>query len=499
MFKPTIKKSKKTLWTTKNVLTLTDCYKIGHKTQYVPKISEVYSYMQARSNKIFDHSVFFGLQYYLKKYLCKPITKEDVDEFFEVRNQILGPPTEEEKYKMYMLANLGYWPLKIKSVPEGSVIPNKNVLMTITNTHPDFYWCVGYVETLLLQLWYPITVATSSFTYRKLLDKYYKKTVNDSLQDQAFKIHDFGTRGDSSMQSSELSGMAHLLSLKGSDTIPAYLAAVNYYNYDCENKEILMSSVPASEHSVMCSFGREGELDAFRHMLKLYPNGFVSIVSDTYNIYNVVTNFARILKDDIMQRDGTVIFRPDSGVPENIICGDDTADPNSPEGKGCIRLLDEVFGSTINSKGFKVLNKVALIYGDGMYFVRYKNVLERLTQMGYSVENLAIGVGGILRFHSRDTLGFAIKATQITVNGEEKGIMKDPITDSKKRSHIGRLRLDCIESSNTLENRFITTDNVTREEEKGGYLRTVFEDGNLLCDDSIKNIRDRVEYYLKEY
>jgi nicotinamide phosphoribosyltransferase len=452
--------------------------------------------LQARSNRKFDHSVFFGLQYHLKKYLCKPITKEDVDDFLQTRNKILGPASKEIEKKMYKLSDLGYWPIKIKSVREGTVIPVKNVLMTMTNTHPDFYWVVGFLESLILQLWYPCTVATTSFTYRKIINKYYKKTVDDNLlQTQAFMVHDFGFRGQATAEG--LSGMAHLLSFKGSDTIAAYKEAINYYNHN--EKEILFTSIPASEHSVMCSFGKENEIDAFRHILDTYPNDMVSIVSDTYDIYNVVTNFARELKDKIMQRKNKTIFRPDSGNPEHVICGDPAADPNSPEGKGCIVLLDEVFGNTINSKGFKVLNNVGLIYGDGMYLERYERVLERLVDMGYSVENLAIGVGGILRYHSRDTLGFAIKSTKVLIDGVEKSIMKDPITDKGKRSHMGLLRLDCDESADTLEERFITRDNVTKEEEAGGCLETVFEDGKLLIDDSIQDIRNRVEYYLKEF
>lgn len=486
------------LYTKQNVFTLTDCYKLLHLEQYVPGTTKVYSYLQARSNRKYNHSVFFGLQYYLKKYLCKPITNEDIDEFLLVRNKFVGPANADVENKMRKLADLGYWPLRIKAVPEGSVVPIKNMLMSITNTHPDFYWTVGFLESLLLQLWYPCTVATTSLSYRKLVNHYFKKTVDDDVQSQDFMVHDFGFRGDSSPESSEISGLSHLTCFKGSDTVVAYNAGKDYYNHNDETDGILLASVPASEHSVMCSFGRDNELEAFQNMLRLYPSGIVSIVSDTYDVYNVVTKFATILKDQIMSRDGITVFRPDSGNPEYIICGDPTKDPNSNEGKGCLRLLDEVFGSKVNSKGFKVLNKVALIYGDGMYLERYEKVLSRLVEMGYSVQNLVIGVGGILRYHSRDTLGFAIKATKVVVDGKEKSIMKDPITDSGKRSHQGYLRLDTKEDATTLENYFTTIENVS-EEEEGGYLQTVFEDGKLLIDDNMKDVRSRTNNYLEKY
>lgn len=471
------------LQTNHNILLATDVYKMGHAEQYVPGISKVYSYLQARSDKNFQASVFFGLQYYLKEYLTKPITHAHVDEFLKVRNDILGPTSTTVETKFRQLADLGHWPLLIKAVPEGSVVPVKNVLMTMTNTKPEFYWTVGFVESLLLKTWYPTTVATASYHYRNVAEKYFASTsVNKDLI--PFLVHDFGYRGDTSEESSMISGMAHLTSFTGSDTVPAYQGLINYYKGTPGN---LFHSVPASEHSVMCSFGRAHELDAFRNMLRIYPTGIVSIVSDTYNIWNVMTQFTRELYDEIMNREGKVVFRPDSGNPEYIICGDPNADPNTPEGKGCVRLLNEVFGSTVNSKGYKELNpKIGLIYGDGMHLERYERTLKRLKEQGYASSNLIIGVGSILRFYSRDSLGFALKATKITVHGVEQSIMKDPITDQRKKSHKGYLSLIYDDGE------YKTLDDVSSEQEKGGELKPVYRDGKLLIDQSIDGIRERV-------
>lgn len=458
-----------------NLLLLTDVYKMGHMEQYVPGTNKVYSYLCARSNRSFPKAVFFGLQYYLQKYLSQPITPAHAEEFLATRAAILGGNSPEVEVKIRALGALGYLPIEIKAVEEGTILPVKNVLMTITNTHPDFYWIVGFVESLLLKLWYPITVATGCLTYREVVEGAFNETVDEDMYFlKDFAVHDFGYRGDASEEGAAISGAAHLLSFLGSDTVPTFAFAVKHYNAD--TSQPIMLSVPASEHSVMCSFGRDGELDAYRNMLSLYPSGIVSIVSDTYDIWNVLTHFAAILKEDILARDGKVVFRPDSGNPELIICGDPEAPEGSPANKGCVRLLDEMFGSTVNKKGYKVLNpKVGLIYGDGMYLDRYKRTLARLKEMGYAATNLVIGVGGILRNHTRDTLGFAIKATYVQVGEEQRDIEKDPVTDPGKKSLKGLLSLHKDADGN-----YFTKDQCTWEEEKQGLLTPVFRDGKLL-------------------
>jgi nicotinamide phosphoribosyltransferase len=302
-----------------------------------------------------------------------------------------------------------------------------------------------------------------------------------------FQVHDFGYRSDSSEEGAAISGVAHLLSFLGSDNVPALPCAIAYYQATIHGEPIMLS-VPASEHSVMCSFGREDEIGAFKHMLKLYPDGIVSIVSDTFDIYRVLTEFAELLKDAILARNGKVVFRPDSGNPEHIICGNPDAAVGSNEWKGAIRLLDEKFGSTVNSKGFRVLNpKVGLIYGDGMYLERYQCILQRLKEMGYAASNLVIGVGAVLRNYGRDTLGFAIKATYVEVNDQPRAIEKDPITDRKKKSHKGLLSL--LQE----DGHFITIDQCNIEQEANSLLQTVYKDGRIIKQTSLSDIRKLIK------
>lgn len=471
-----------------NILLQTDVYKMGHMEQYAPGCNKVYSYLTARSDKTFNETVFFGLQYYLKRYLSAPVTPEMGEEFLTYRKLILGSNSPEIEAKIRALCVLGYLPVEIKAVEEGTIMPVQNVLMTITNTHPDFYWVVGFVESLLLKLWYTITVATCSNQYRKIVNNFFTETDEEALDPlKDFQVHDFGYRGDSSEEGAAISGVAHLLSFLGSDNVPALPCAVEFYNADINGAPVLLS-VPASEHSVMCSFGREDEIGAFKHMLELYPAGIVSIVSDTFDVYKVLTDFAETLKEEILKRDGKVVFRPDSGNPEYIICGNPDAAPGTNEWKGAIRLLDEKFGSSVNTKGYKVLNpKVGLIYGDGMYTERYIRTLNRLKEMGYAASNLVIGVGGILRNHSRDTLGFAIKATYVEVNGEPREIEKDPVTDHKKKSLKGLL---CLVKEN---NKYKTLDQCTAAQEADSLLQTVYKDGKLIKETSLEEIRSLIK------
>ena len=478
-----------------NPLLALDVYKMGHMEQYKPGVTKVFSYLIARSDKYYDKTVFFGLQYYLEKYLSVRLEPWMADEFLEIRESILGfPATEDMKTKLYDLCELGHWPLHIKSVPEGTVVPVKNVLMTIENTNPEFYWCVGFVESLILKVWYSTTVASTSLKYRETLVKFMKKTSSDILLESGFDkfmVHDFGYRGDYSEESAAISGAAHLASFVGSDDVPAFNFCRNYYNAEPEG---LMASVPASEHSVMCSFGRDDEIAGFRHMLKTYPNSIVSIVSDTYSIWDVLTKHAVDLKDDILSRpDGAkVVFRPDSGDPEKILCGDESSS-SSEEYLGVVRLLDTVFGHTVNEKGYKVLNpKVGILYGDGMYYERWVKIMERLTEMGYSVDNLIIGVGGILRNHSRDTFGFAIKATYVEYDGVGHNIMKDPVTDHGKKSHTGLVGLFMDEGDN-----FYTKDKLSEEQYNESLLLPAFTNGTVFPHVYMSNIRNRVDSYIK--
>jgi nicotinamide phosphoribosyltransferase len=452
---------------------------------YKPGTTKIYSYLCARSTKKENEALFFGLQPYLEL-LERPISQDDADEFFMYWAEILGGPAPADvTEKINALVKLGYLPLEIKAVPEGTVIENKNVLATITNTHPDFPWAVGFFESLLLKVWAPTTVATLSLKFKRLLTNCAAQT-SDSEFLVPFLVHDFGYRGVSSEQSAEILGAAHLTCFTGSDNIPGIKFAKTAYKAE----GFIAGSVPASEHSVMCSYGPEGELEAFKRMLELNPTGLVSIVSDTYNFWDVMTKFTVELKEEILARDGKVVFRPDSGDPLHILCGNPEAPVGSPEFKGAIRILDEIFGSTVNSKGFKELNsKVGLIYGDGMYYDRVVRIMETMMGMGYATTTVVLGIGGLLlQQHNRDDLGFAIKATYAEINGEAVELFKDPITDPGKKSHTGLLKL--IQDQ---DGKFHTVQQCTPEQEQEGQLTQVYLNGKVTKRYSLNEIRQRVD------
>lgn len=466
-----------------NLMLCTDVYKMGHMEQYPPGTTKVYSYLLARSDKKMPATLFYGLQYYLKKLLTKP-TNEMMNEFLFYRKEILGVDASEDiKQKLWSLARLGYFPLKIKAVKEGSTIPVRNVLMTIENTEPGFHWVVGFFESLLLKVWNTCTVASYSKKLKDLCVKYADETCDDKGH-VPFQVHDFGYRGCSSEETAALSGSAHLINFMGTDTVTAIKLVRDVYGCDGP----IGLSVPATEHSVMCAYGQENEFDAFNRLLEMYPKGFLSIVSDTYDLWNVLGNFAPRLKNKILARDGRVVFRPDSGDPPKIICGDPDAQYGSDEWLGALQLLDRTFGHTVNKKGFRVLNpKVGLIYGDGMFYERFDRVLGLMKEMGYASSNLVIGVGGLLlQHHNRDDQGYAIKATFAEVDGKFRELIKDPVTDTKKKSHKGLLAL-----FKDARGRYYTKDRCTAQEEEASLLETVYQDGQLLRQATFNEIRSR--------
>lgn len=468
--------------TNQNLLLFTDCYKLGHMRFYKEGITKIYSYLCARSTKKENEALFFGLQPILKM-LERKITKKDAEEFFQMWRDVLGGEVPKDvKKKIKALVKLGYLPIEIKAVPEGIVIQNKNILASITNTHPEFAWVVGFFESMLLKVWYPTTVATLSHKYKKLLVKYANETSDNGFL-VPFLVHDFGYRGVSSEQTAEIGGAAHLVSFTGSDNIPAIKFAKTAYKAE----GFIAGSVPASEHSVMCSYGADGELEAFKRMLKLNPTGLVSIVSDTYDFFNVLNVVVKKLKKQILKRDGKVVIRPDSGNPLHIICGDPNAPKGSPENLGAVRILDKMFGHTINSKGYKELNpKIGLIYGDGMYFERVETILSTLKQMGYSTTTVVLGIGGLLlQQHNRDDLGFAIKATYAEFDGKPMELFKDPKTDSSKKSHKGLMKL-----VRNKDGTFTTLDSVSTKEEKEGELKQVFLNGKVTKEFTFNEVKE---------
>lgn len=474
-----------------NILLMTDVYKLGHMRLYPKGTTKVYSYLCARSTKKEAEALFFGLQPYLKL-LEKGVTQEDAEEFMAYYTDILGatPPADVGE-KIQSLVNLGYIPLEIKAVPEGTLIGNKNVLATVTNSVEGFHWVVGFFESLLLKVWNTTSVATLSHKFKRLAVEMTNKT-SDSDFLVPFLVHDFGYRGVSSEQTAELSGAAHLVNFCGTDTVPA----VKFMKENYAGTGLIGASVPASEHSIHCSFGpsAQDELAYVNNMMDLNPTGLVSVVSDAYDYWRMLTETLPAVKNRILARDGKYVVRPDSGDPKKILCGDPDASVGSVEWKGTFRLLEETFGATVNSKGYKELNpKIGVIYGDGMYYDRYKDILETMEKMGYANTNLVIGIGGLLlQQHNRDDLGFAFKATYAEVNGDAKELYKDPITDKGKRSHMGLMRLD----KDPATGKFRTMDGVSWADESQGELVTVFKNGKVVKEYTLQEIRDRANLSL---
>lgn len=477
-----------------------DFYKTDHRRQYVPGTEMVYSNFTARTSRIpgVNHVVVFGIQYFIKDYLIRRFN----DGFFSrPKEEVIG------KYKRRMdtslglgtistdhlsqLHDLGYLPIEIKSLPEGSRCPLRVPLLTIRNTLPNFFWLTNFLETILSNvLWHPITSATIAHEYRKLLDRFAAET-SDMPDFAQWQGHDFSMRGHASFESSLCSGGAHLLSFTGTDTIPAIDWLEHFYNADAD-KELIGGSVPATEHSVMCLGGNEGEFQTFeRLIMETYPQGIVSIVSDTWDYWQVIGSFLPTLKDKIMARNGKVVIRPDSGDPVKIVCGDAEAPEESLQRKGSIECLWDAFGGMINSKGFKQLDPhIGLIYGDSITLDRCNEICARLKQKGFASTNMVFGIGSYTyQYVTRDTFGFAVKATAGIVDGKMVEIYKDPKTDDgTKRSARGLLSVGIDLETGVL----VLKDRCDEIEEAKGMLRTVFKDGKLLVDESLSQIRERL-------
>jgi nicotinamide phosphoribosyltransferase len=562
-------------------LEIIDFYKSSHREQYPEGTSLVYSNFTPRSGRLApvlkgqwdEKGVVFGIQYLCLEFLIRlfdetffNVDKGAVVIDYERRmDTALGKnvvPTDH----IEALHDLGYLPIEIKALPEGSVAPMKVPVLTIKNTLPEFFWLVNYLETLLSNvLWHPITVATIAREYKRLLTKYAEET-GASKDFIPFQAHDFSYRGVSNPYSAAATA-GHLLSFVGTDTVPAIGFMESYYAANAE-RELIGCSVAATEHSVMCMGGQEDEVGTFKRLINdLYPSGIVSIVSDTWDFWKVVTEYVNILKSDILAREGKVVIRPDSGDPVKIICGyvehsfdsleeavdeineihfeqastdcegsynignneystvakvgDKYYEFTTPfeynrhaktyyyidnfgrgkgdttyvevnataEMKGAIECLWDVFGGTVNAKGFKELDPhIGLIYGDSITLERAQAILEGLKQKGFASSNIVFGVGSFTYQHvTRDSFGFAMKATYGVVNGEGREIFKDPATDSgTKKSAKGLLRVDLVDGE------YVLKDQCTVQEEQGGCLEMIFIDGMMMKWQTLAEIRDRV-------
>lgn len=462
-----------------NTILDTDSYKFSHYLQYPPKTTSMFSYIESRGGQ-FPETVFFGLQYILKNFLSRRITVEEVEEakaFVEMH----GEPFNYEGW-MYIAKELnGKIPVRIRAVPEGTVVPTHNVLLTIESTDPKVYWIVSWVETMLMRIWYPTTVATQSFFIKKLIFEYLCKTSDDPKSGISFALHDFGSRGVSSRESAMIGGAAHLVNFLGSDTVVGVWCANKFYN-----EKMAGFSIPAAEHSSITSWGKENEVAAYRNMLRQFakPNGLVAIVSDSYDLWNAITNlWGGELRKEVIESGATVVIRPDSGHPPSVVLKS-------------AQLLDEKFGSKINGKGYKVLNNVKIIQGDGINIDSIKEILEVLTGAGYSATNIAFGMGGgLLQSPNRDTNRFAMKCSSITVNGKMIDVFKDPITDKGKKSKAGRLDLICsrhAQGNDPNDIQYATVNIGDKKKHLASIMRTVFLNGDILVEDTFAQIRKRV-------
>jgi nicotinamide phosphoribosyltransferase len=408
----------------KNLILNTDSYKVSMFKQYPAGTTGVYSYIESRGGR-YDRTVFFGLQAFIKEYLLEPITQADID----IAEEILtahGEPFNRSGWQYILDQHGGYLPVVIRAVPEGTVVPVRNVLATIENTDPECFWLTTWLETALLRaVWYGTTVATQSYTIKQVILDYLEKTGDPNLID--FKLHDFGARGVSSLESAGIGGAAHLVNFMGTDTITGILFAREYYSAG-----IAGFSIPAAEHSTITSWGRDGEVDAYRNILNNFakPGSIVAIVSDSYDIYNAAENlWGGELRQQVIDSGATVVIRPDSGDPVEV-------------NRKLIEILGEKFGYTINAKGFKVLNNVRLIQGDGINELTVRSILGAFMAMGWSADNIAFGMGGaLLQIVDRDTQKFAMKASSACINDEWVDVVKDPATDPGKRSKAGRVTL----------------------------------------------------------
>ena len=439
--------------------------------------------------------VFFGLQYFVKEYLIDRWQRDFFDhpkakvlERYARRMRNAGIDIEVDH--IAALHDLGYLPLEIMALPEGSSVPLGVPMFVMWNTKPEFFWITNYLETSLSSIvWGPSTSATIARKYRRILDHWATTTGGDPAFVD-WQGHDFSYRGMYGTEAAVLSGAGHLVSFAGTDTVPAIDFVEDFYGANSDN-ELVGGSVPATEHSVMCMGTKDDEIETFRRLVnELYPTGIVSIVSDTWDYWKVWTEYLPKLRDEIMGRDGTVTIRPDSGDPVKILVGDPDAPVGSPAYKGSYELAWEVFGGTINEKGFKVLDPhINLIYGDSITLERCEAICAGVAAKGFVPVNV-FGIGSFTyQYNTRDTFGFAMKATAGVVNGELREIFKDPATDDgTKRSARGLLAVFATDDGS-----FALEQRTTWERVRNCAFESVFVDGRLTRDETLADIRARVK------
>jgi nicotinamide phosphoribosyltransferase len=450
----------------------TDSYKLSHFLAYPEGTDSMMSYIESRGGD-FDETVFFGLQLILKEYFSEKMTMAQVENM-KAFAEAHGEPFNYEGWKYIVEKYDGIIPIKVRAVPEGTVVPVKNVLCTIETTVPDpmVFWAVSYFETKLLRIWYTITVATLSREMKKVIMASLRRTSDDPEGQIGFGLLDFGSRGCTTMEQVAFGGAAHLVNFLGSDSIAGIMAANIAYN-----SKMSGFSVPATEHSVMCAWGKDREAESFEHMIDTFSNfPIISVVSDTWNIFEACEKW-NLLADKIKDSGKTLVVRPDSGNHVEVL-------------SKMYPILEKGFGSIVNSKGYKVLNNVKILWGDGIEFTTVQTILDAVTNMGYSTETIILGSGGgLLQKVNRDTQKFAMKCSSIRLNGEWVNISKDPITDPGKTSKKGRLTLVKNEESGdmwTAQLPFSPSNPYIKE-----VLVDVWENGELLQEWTFDEVRNR--------
>jgi len=418
---------------------------------------------------MFPQTLFFGLQYYLRRYLQgSVVTEDDVREAQQFVDGHIGPGMFNADGWMHIVRKRGgKLPVEIKAVPEGTAVDVQNVLMTIENTDPLCYWLPNYLETLLLKVWYPITVATLSHAIRTVVLASLQRSGDPTLID--FKLHDFGYRGVSSEETAGIGAAAHLINFKGTDTVAGIRLLQQFY----QSTEMEGFSIPAAEHSTITAWGRENEVRAYDNMLTQFPHGLVAVVSDSYNVYEACEKlWGEALRDKVLRRQGTLVVRPDSGKPREVVLK-------------VLEILGGKFGYETNIKGYRVLNpKVRVIQGDGVNYWTIQDTLTAMNRAGWSADNITFGMGGaLLQQLNRDTQQFAFKCSSVTVDGEDRDVFKDPVEGHDKASKRGRLSLH-------RKNGSWTTVRAKRgAEDTEDLLRPVFRDGEVLVTESVGEIR----------
>lgn len=491
--------NKDSLW---NPIFWTDGYKLCHHGQYPAKTEWVYESWTPRMSRIegVNHVIFYGLQAILKELnenFEMYFFTRDIDEIEKVYRELVHDVFHQsnpnfadcfDTSHIRALHKLGYLPIKIKALQEGTFTPIGVPMFTIENTLPEFFWLPGYLETQLsAYIWSMMSAATIADQYKRILSTFAKKTADESFVE--LQAGDFSMRGMSSPEAAIRVAGGHLLSFRGSATISARNYLMRYYNANAN----VVSYTPSTEHSVMCSYG-DDEYYAYKHLItKVYPSGNVSIVSDTYDLWNVVDTILPQLKDIILNRDGKVIIRPDSGNPVDILCGDSNSQVETIK-KGIIERLYERFGGYVNEKGYKQLDPhIGVIYGDSITCERTKQICERLEAKGFASTNALLGIGSYTyQYNTRDTFGFALKGIAEIENGVFKMIQKRPATDidNFKKSQKGMVVV--VKEKEEL----VAIDGLNPEEEKAytsqNLLQDVYIDGKFIREYTFEEIREHV-------